>query len=181
MLSKSILLTNDPAIRRSASSHLADLGVSMYSTIDSALNGLEYKYYEGTWLQIPDFEPLSPQKSGHVYQFSLDEIETREDHYAICFTGYIDIPVEGKYTFYTESDDGSKLHIGEKLVVDNDGSRDAKERSGTIVLKEARYPVRLEYFEDWAGQSLMVNFKGPGIEKQPIPGRLLFRSADKPE
>jgi len=114
-------------------------------------------------------------KSGQVFQFGLDEIETREDHYAISFTGYIDIPVEGKYTFYTESDDGSKLFIEDKLVVDNDGSRDAKERNGTILLEKGKHPIKLEYFEDWAGQSLEVNFKGPGIEKQPIPQRLLFK------
>jgi hypothetical protein len=175
MLGNSILLTPNPAIRESAGSALADLGITMYSAIDSSLNGLSYDYYEGEWLQLPDFDELSPQKSGKVYNFSLEEIDTREDHYAICFTGFIDVPSEGKYTFYIKSDDGSNLYIGQKLVVDNDGSHDVKEKNGTIFLEEGEYPIKLEYFEDYAGQLLEVYFKGPGIEKQPIPGVLLFR------
>jgi hypothetical protein len=173
MLGTSILLTHNPAIRESAGSALADLGVTMYADIDSSLNGLTYDYYEGEWLQLPDFDLLSPQKSGKVYNFSLEEIETRQDHFAICFTGFMYVPLEGKYTFYLKSDDGSNLYIGQKLVVDNDGSHDVKEKNGTIILKEGEYPIKLEYFEDYAGQMLEVYFKGPGIEKQPIPGRLL--------
>jgi len=157
----------------------SDIVSAHYSLVDSTVNGLKYNYYEGNWTKIPDLERMVPLKSGQVFEFGLNDIETREDHYAISFTGYIKIPKEGEYTFYTKSDDGSMLYIGGELVVDNDGSHAVKEEYGTINLKAAKYPVKLEYLEDWSGQSLEVSFNGPGIEKQLVPASLLFMEPGK--
>lgn len=54
------------------------------------------------------------------------------------FTGLMDVPIDGEYTFYTTSDEGSKLYIGNTEVVNNDGVHSPQERSGKIGLKEMR-------------------------------------------
>jgi len=180
LFTKPFLLKESTVIRARALSPgkiKSDIISAQYSLVDSTINGLRYKYYEGGWTKIPDLERLFPVETGQVFEFGLNEIETREDHYAISFTGYIEIPEKGQYTFYTKSDDGSRLYIGGELVADNDGSHAVKEEYGTINLNAGKYAVRLEYFEDWSGQSLEVSFKGPGIEKQPVPATILFRAA----
>jgi len=56
------------------------------------------------------FQP--PQlKTGTVSNFDL-RVMTKPEHVGICFTGFLDVPRDGLYTFYTTSDDGSRLFVG---------------------------------------------------------------------
>ena len=121
--------------------------------------GLKYAYYEGNFKDIPVFEEMKPIKTGLVNSFDLEAIAQREDHYAILFEGLIDIPEEGLYTFYTYSDDGSRLFIDNQLVVDNGGSHSAQKRTGFIPLQKGLHPLRIEYFEDYDGQTLKVGYR----------------------
>ena len=113
--------------------------------------GLKYAYYEGDFENIPEFANIDPIKEGVTDNFEPEAIALREDHYAILFEGFIDIPGDDVYTFYTYSDDGSKLIIDKQLVVDNSGSHSAKKRTGSIALQKGLHPIRIEYFEDYDG------------------------------
>ena len=57
------------------------------------------------------------------------------DHFYVRWTGRIRMPRDGKITFFTESDDGSRLWIDGKIVVDNGGLHAMEEKSGDIDLK----------------------------------------------
>src|SRR5690606_25299236 len=107
---------------------------------------VSYAYYEGTWLTMPDFSTLTPQKSGKANNFDLD-VRNQDDKFAIQFTSFIEVPESGDYTFYTTSDDGSKLYINDKLIVNNDGLHGAQERSGKVQLTKGTHAIRVEYFE----------------------------------
>ena len=69
----------------------------------------------------------------------------------LVFDGYIEIPDDGIYSFYTYSDDGSMLRIGGRLVVDNDGLHSRTERSGQIALRRGIHPIELRYFDTNGG------------------------------
>ena len=118
--------------------------------------GLQYAYYEGDFKVLPDFSALTPIKSGVVKDFDIRQLRNREDHYAIQYQGYIDIPETGVYSFSLYSDDGSQLFIDDQLVVDNDGSHSALLRKGKIALEKGVFPFRLHYFEDFEGEILEV-------------------------
>ena len=120
--------------------------------------GLNFTYYEGDFKDIPEFANLKPIKMGVAKSFELDAIAERPDHYAILFEGLIEIPQNGVYTFYTYSDDGSKLIIDDQLVVDNSGSHSARKRTGYIPLQKGLHKIRIEYFEDYDGQLLKVGY-----------------------
>lgn len=77
--------------------------------------GLNYRCYEGKWDKLPDFSQLAVKKQGAVANFDLG-VRTRTEGVAIVFDGYVDVPEDGKYTFWTKSDDGSKLFIGDPSV-----------------------------------------------------------------
>lgn len=57
-----------------------------------------------------------------------------KDHFAYEFRTLINIPEKGVYRFYTYSDDGSKLFIDGKAIVDNDGSHNARIAKGKVAL-----------------------------------------------
>jgi signal transduction histidine kinase len=74
--------------------------------------GLEYRCYEGNWERLPDFRTLSAVKSGTSTNFDLG-VRTQDLQVGLQFSGYLEVPEAGLYTFYLESDDGSRLHIGD--------------------------------------------------------------------
>jgi hypothetical protein len=137
-------------------------------------NGLQYEYYEGTWNSLPDFDSLNPVETGIAQNFDV-ALRQRDDNYALRFKGYIDIKTAGTYTFYTNSDDGSKLYIDNTLVVNNDGLHSAQDASGTISLSAGRHKIVVTYFEKTGSEVLTVSFAGPEISKKQIPVNLLFR------
>lgn len=123
-----------------------------------------YAYFEGEWEFLPDFSQLQPVHSGMAYEIHLDGVENRrEDHYAVRFEGLIQVDQAGQYTFYTRSDDGTKLYIDGTQVVTNDGTHGVLEEYGHIALEVGSHTVVVEYFEDSGGEHLEVHYKGPGI------------------
>jgi SSS family solute:Na+ symporter len=134
--------------------------------------GLQYEYYRGRFTALPYFDSLKAYKTGTCAQFELfsgvDAV-----HFAIRYTGFIDVPEDGIYSFSVSSDDGSKLYIGDMLVVDNDGLHMMLEQVGSIKLKKGKHAIRVEYFEGARDQKLVVTYQGPGIRKKVIPPEVL--------
>ncbi|MHC4984088.1 MAG: PA14 domain-containing protein [Planctomycetota bacterium] len=136
--------------------------------------GLAYRYFEGAFKQIPANLPqMSPAKAGAVERFDIT-VAGRKDEFVLEFTGYIDAPEDGAYTFFLTSDDGSKLYIGEKLVVDNDGRHPPQERSGEIGLRKGKHPIRVEFLEYTGGELLRVEWQPPRFGRREIPAGALF-------
>ena len=128
---------------------------------------VSYAYYEGEWTLLPDFDQLRPLRTGAAHEIHLDGVDNRrEDQYAIRFQAAIRVEQAGTYTFYTRSDDGTKLYVNGIEVVDNDGSHGALEESGEIVLESGTHTIVVEYFEDYGGEHLEVLYHGPGVERQ---------------
>ena len=149
---------------------------SAISLIDSTKNGINFKYYEGNWTKLPNFDNETFAKYGKTTKFRLDEFSTREDHFAIVFESRIIIDEAGEYTFYLTSDDGSKLFIDEQLLIDNDGSHSKKIMSNNIILSKGIHNIRVEYFEDYEGQELELFIEGNNFPKQEIPASMLLFS-----
>lgn len=144
----------------------------------SIVNGLDYKYYEEqNFSVVPDFSKLSEVKTGTVESFDLS-IADRNTQFGVEYKGYIDIPSDGQYTFYTTSDDGSMLYIDDQLVVNNDGLHGAIEKSGTIGLKAGKHAISVSFFQQYGDKVLAVNYMGPGISKRIVPVSSLFRKVD---
>ncbi|TFG98850.1 MAG: hypothetical protein E4H13_09450, partial [Calditrichales bacterium] len=83
-------------------------------------HGLRYRYYSGFFRRTGDLLDTTPQNSG-ITSLPILDARDREQYFGFVYNGYIQIPQEGLYTFYLESNDGSRLYIGEELLVNNDG------------------------------------------------------------
>ncbi len=134
--------------------------------------GLRYTSYEGKWDSLPRFNAIPPVKQGLAGTPALDSLPTRANEYGLRFEGWINIPETGVYSFYTVSDDGSRLYIDDQMIVDNDGCHGDLERSGDRALAAGKHAFRLDYFQNGSGQTLQVFIKGPHMEKQLMPAAL---------
>lgn len=141
------------------------------SSVPSAVNGLDYQYFEkgSDFVVLPDFSTLTPVSEGAVNYPDLT-IRDQRDHYAFKYTGYMDVPADGIYTFTLHSSDGSKLLIDGATVVDWDGQHSPGPLSGWVALQAGKHAVDLRYFFDnqnnSAGDlidSLTVSWTGPGF------------------
>jgi hypothetical protein len=95
--------------------------------------------------------------------------------FAFEFQGFIDVPATGVYRFYIRSDDGSRLWLDDVLTVDNDGLHSSRELSSAVALEKGLHPLRVAMFEQSGGFELGVSWSGPGLQKQPVPARVLRR------
>ena len=130
--------------------------------------GLAYEYFEGDWDRLPNFDQLTPVATGVVPDFDFSP-RKQPEHFAFRYRGLISVPRAGVYTLYTTSDDGSRLYIGDQLVVDNDGLHGAQEKGGAIALAAGAHPITVTFFEKGGDDMLEVGFEGPGVEKQRVP------------
>ena len=125
--------------------------------------GVAYSYYEGVFSCVDDIRKGKYVSSGTMPAPSIAQAP-QEDHFGYIFTGSILIPERGVWEFMTKSDDGSVLTIGDRKVVDNDGSHASVMATGRVALEAGLHPYTLLYFEDYEGQDLLWGWKAPGAE-----------------
>jgi metallopeptidase family M12-like protein/PA14 domain-containing protein/Big-like domain-containing protein len=111
---------------------------------------------------LPDFDTLTPITSDIVpnidYPATNGFFATSPlgNNVGAVFNGYVSVLFPGLYTFETESDDGSRLWIGDTLVVDNDGIHGMETQSGIIGLMGGKHRIRVEFFEATGTAGLIV-------------------------
>ena len=143
-------------------------------SVNPTQNGTSYKYFEGTYQKVADVEKSPLLESGVMPEPSIKGAK-QEDHFGYIFSGLINVPEDGVYTFQTRSDDGSVLYIHDEQVVNNDASHAAIPATGMVALKKGFHPYKLYYFEDYEGEYLSWAWKLPSAEKlAPIPASALF-------
>lgn len=135
---------------------------------------VRYRYYEGSWSNLPDFETLNPVSEGTVDGFDIQSVSAAADNFGVVFLGMIRIDTQGEYTFFTSSDDGSALFVGDTKVVDNDGVHAVQEKSGTISLTIGMHPISVVYFQGGGGKGLTVSWQPPGTGKEVLPLDVLY-------
>ncbi len=85
------------------------------------------------------------------------------DDWSARLTGSLTPPVTGTYTFSLTSDDGSRLYVDGKLVIDNWGDHAANTKTGTLHLA-AGQPVAIEvdYYQAAGEAMLRLGWRVPG-------------------
>ena len=137
---------------------------------------LNCKYYQGNWpsgLVLPDFTTLTPMSESVEAGVVMPQGHAN-DYFALVYTGYIDIPKDGVYTFYTEANDGANLLIAGRLVVDNTVSGGVG--AGSVGLYAGRHPIEIQYWQKKHDRNLSVFWSGPGFERVEIPVSVLSRN-----
>jgi hypothetical protein len=127
---------------------------------------------------LPNFKKLKPVGSIYTpvlklparnFQDGFPGVTDRFEWFAIDYNGRFWISKPGNYRFALESDDGSKLYIDSKTVIDNDGTHAPATRIGYIHLEEGVHTIRVSYFQGPRYQiALTLAISEPGEEKYYI-------------
>jgi len=136
-------------------------------------NGVNYSYFEGAWDSIPDFSRLDTVRRGCLNNFSIDN-RLQDDNFGFVFKSFIKIPKTEVYGFSTDSDDGSRLFIDNKLIVDNNGLHGLQKAEGFIPLAKGFHSLRVEYFEKGGGNELYVRWRKKDKKWEEINSKYLF-------
>ena len=123
--------------------------------------GVAYACYEGVFSHVDEIRRGKLVASGTMPEPSIADAP-QEDHFGYIFNGWIRIPERGVWEFMIKSDDGSVLVIGDRKVVDNDGSHASVMATGRVALEAGLHPYTLMYFEDYEGQDLSWGWRAPG-------------------
>jgi len=92
-----------------------------------------------------------------------------EDSFGLVLDGFVWIPGNGIFTFFLSSDDGSRLLLDGRTVVDNDGYHSNTERRGQAALRRGWHPIRVLYFQGGGGAEVSLEMMGPGLSRRPVP------------
>ena len=134
------------------------------------MGSTNYSYYEGgNFSKLPNFKKQKPKATGTGSAFDLS-VAKRPNDYALLFEGFFKIEKEGQYKFWLKSDDGSRLSIDDKMIVNNDGVHAPSEVTGSEFLAKGVHKVAVEFFNAGAGAELAIDFQGQGVAKQPLAG-----------
>ena len=140
------------------------------------IQGVNLKSIEGTFDKCPPISSFQAATSRNVAEIGLKGFEGK-DGFAVHFEGYLRIPAAGEYTFYLGSDDGSKMWIGETLVVDNDGLHGYHEKRLRLTLPKGDFPFRVVMFEQGGAETLRFFVEANGATKQLVAPSWLWSKA----
>jgi hypothetical protein len=135
--------------------------------------GLKASIYEGEFNMLPDFNTLKPVKTKTISDLD-QKIAGKDTFFGILFEGYINIPAEGVYGLFINSDDGSKIVLDDTETVLNDGIHGMREEGKYLVLSKGYHKLRIEYFQSERGIGLEFLVQAPGQKKMVIPTAWLF-------
>ena len=124
--------------------------------------GLKYKYYHAHVINEFELDDLKPLETGIISRITVDE-RKREDYFGYAFSGYLEIPKDGIYTFSIHTNDGSTLFLDDKIF-----------RGGSIAIRKGKYKISQKYFQLGNKKFDIVSWEGPGINKQEIPESAYF-------
>lgn len=150
----------------------------------SAEEGLIGEYYHGSagdaWNNLVMVR-LDPTVNFTWGDFSPEPGVVNIDSFKVRWTGEVEIPSTGTWTFHTQTDDGVRLWVNDVLVLENWTDHGSTHDSGTINLKGGqRYPILLEWYENGGGAICQLSWEGPTIPRQIIPSGYLWVGGDRP-
>jgi hypothetical protein len=139
--------------------------------------GLKGEYFDNT-----DFTSLKVTRTDATINFSWGSGAPASgvgaDTFSVRWTGQVEAPATGTYTFITNSDDGVRLWVNGTQLVNNWTNHGPTENSGNINLTAGqKYSIRMEYYENAGGAVIQLSWIYPGQTKQIIPQSRLYEPA----
>jgi hypothetical protein len=135
--------------------------------------GLSGSYFSDQQLTTVATRRLDPQVAFTWAGAPLSALPA--DHFSVRWTGQVVASASGSHTFYTQTNDGVRLWVGGKLLVDDWTNHGTLERSGATNLTAGiKYPIVMEYYDNTGSGVAQLHWSGPAHTKQLVPARSLL-------
>jgi len=137
-------------------------------------SGLFGEYYRGKGFREKVYTNTDPVVDFNWGTGSPDPA-VPADHFSVRWSGWVQAPGSGLFSFFVTSDDGLRLWVDGELIIDFWIDQGAIERSGTARLQaNHKHDIRLEYYENGGAASCRLAWSGPGVTKATIPSERLY-------
>ncbi|GAB4043816.1 PA14 domain-containing protein [Spirosoma litoris] len=152
-----------------------------------AQSGLRGDYYVGTNFEQKAFSRIDPAISFNWDRRSPGKGLSRS-YYSIRWTGKLLAPTTGEYLFFAKVNDGIRVWVGNKKVLDSWQLNSYKHYRGSIVLEAGHYyDLRVDYFNAIEWGEIELYWKPPPTAKsalnpfaesgEPIAAQYFFEKA----
>lgn len=127
---------------------------------DDVKPGLVCHKFTGKWEKLPDFSQLKVESSSVVKKVDAHAFN-KEEYVGTQFKGFIVVPETAVYHLRLSSNDGSRLKIGDQVVLDHDGLHLLENLHRAIKLDAGCYPIEVDYFRNGGHYGLIFNLIHP--------------------
>ncbi|GAB4031784.1 PA14 domain-containing protein [Spirosoma gilvum] len=151
--------------------------------------GLKGEYFDGPNFERKVLTRTDPQVDFN-WNWQLAGPGVPHEYFSVRWTGKLYAPTTGKYRFSALVDDGVRVWVGGRKVIDEWRKQDDSQFVGEIELKgQQLYDLRIEYYNDWKGSTISVYWERPEDRRlfgfgstphQPIPTKYLFSKPVRP-
>ncbi|MCA1965002.1 MAG: DUF1080 domain-containing protein, partial [Prosthecobacter sp.] len=138
--------------------------------LGEGLKDLKFALYLGKWDRLPDFSKLKPHREGAVPENLIDiKLDDYKNEFGVVFTGKLNAPRKGSYRFYLTGDDGVRIQVDGKTVVEYDGIHPAGDiKEGSVQLEQGEHEFRYEYFQGGGEIFAYAAWKGANFDVTPL-------------
>jgi beta-glucosidase len=151
-------------------SEILDYGTFMESVPSSVLSAGGKPGLHGVYFNTMD---LSGDPAGDRQDANVDYVWSGQSPiaglgqtaYSVRWTGELTPPVDGQYSIGVAGDDGYRLFIDDKKVIDNWRDEPATTKSATVALQAGKaVKIVLEYYQDTGGAEVHLRWQVPGAK-----------------
>jgi hypothetical protein len=144
-----------------------NVGYKLFGNPTPQIKDLRYAYYKGKFQSVEELKGKNPEETGQLNKITW-ELGHGVIDFAYEYSGNMEIPVSGDYTFSIATFGNSSLYVnGENLLVDQNESP----RSRTVRLEKGSVPFKLIFYKpNYPGRRPQLGFfiEGPGIKRSPL-------------
>ena len=131
--------------------------------------GLRGEYFDSTDFTIPKLTRVDPGVN-FDWGTGAPDPAMEPDEFSVRWSGQVTAPATGTYTFHVITDDGVRLWVDNRLLIDRWVGQGATEWTGTIALGAGKkYDIRMEYYDGIKSAVAKLLWTRPPGTKEVIP------------
>jgi len=112
----------------------------------------------------------------HQWRSKQPVFDLPRDYFSVRWTGELEAPVTGEYTFTLLANDGGKLKVGMLEMGRMEALAGFRERGKVTLQGGKRVPFVFEFFDNYGEASARIHWQGPGFQAGPIPSKQFYPS-----
>lgn len=149
--------------------HYAEAGKGKVPGAHPLAGGLKGEYFDNEDFTKPALTRIDP-RIDFTWGLGSPHPSMDPDYFSVRWTGWVEPESGGTWSFHVVSDDGVRLWVDGRPIIDDWKVRGTQERTGSIELEAGKkVEIRLEYFDCVSVAQVHLSWSGPGRKKELIP------------
>jgi hypothetical protein len=95
---------------------------------------------------------------------------SQNDHFSVRWAGRLVVPTAGPYEMRLTSDDGSRLFIDDRPVLDAFTVHTVESQEASLTLSAGLHPIRVEYFDGTGDAVIKLEWRSPASDWRIVSG-----------